>query len=306
MKYNNFFGKFKKPLGYVVVVIIFFFLLKSLISNWQEIHWAELNFNFLYLVLFFLFFCLSFIFGVWGWNLILAGMGYKISFKKSLKIIAASQLTKYVPGRIWIALGRAYLAEKEQIPKSKSVSSVILETQLLFLAALFSYFVTYAFGFSQNILGLKIHPLILAGLAILLLYPAWSEKMVAVIAKILKREYYPAHIGYKNFLVIFLVYLLNWVIQGLAFFFLLNSIYALNFSYLPYIVSSYILAWMIGFIVIFTPGGLGIREGALTYLLKFVMPLPVAIALSFFSRILITVSEIIFLLVSLKLKDQRE
>lgn len=233
----------------------------------------------------------------------MSSMGYKISLKKCLKIIAASQLTKYVPGRIWIALGRAYLAQKEQIPKSKSVSSVILETQLLFLAALFSYFVTYAFGFSQDILGFKIHPLILAGLVILLLYPAWSEKAVAVIAKILKREYYPIHIGYKNFLVIFLVYLLNWVIQGVSFFFVINSIYSLNYSYLPYIVSSYILAWMIGFIVIFTPGGLGIREGALTYLLKFCMPLPLAIALSFLSRILITISEIIFMLVSLKLKD---
>ncbi len=233
----------------------------------------------------------------------MSSMGYKLSFKKSLKIIATSQLTKYVPGRIWIALGRAYLAEKEKIPKSKSVSSVILETQLLFLAALFSYFITYAFGFSQNISGIKIHPLILIGLAILLLYPAWSEKAVALIAKFLKREYYPAHIGYKNFLIIFLVYFLNWVIQGISFFFMLNSIYSLNFSYLPYIISSYILAWMIGFIVIFTPGGLGVREGALTYLLKFVVPLPLAIALSFFSRILITISEIIFMLVSLKVKD---
>jgi uncharacterized membrane protein YbhN (UPF0104 family) len=48
----------------------------------------------------------------------------------------------------------------------------------------------------------------------------------------------------------------------------------------------------LGLITIFAPGGLGVREGALVYLLSLVMAAPVAVVISILTRIWMTLIEI--------------
>jgi len=49
---------------------------------------------------------------------------------------------------------------------------------------------------------------------------------------------------------------------------------------------------MLGLIAIFAPRGLGVREGALVYLLSFVMATPVAVIISILTRIWMILIEI--------------
>jgi uncharacterized membrane protein YbhN (UPF0104 family) len=48
----------------------------------------------------------------------------------------------------------------------------------------------------------------------------------------------------------------------------------------------------LGLIAIFAPSGLGVREGALVYLLSFMMVTPVAVIISVLTRIWMTLIEI--------------
>jgi hypothetical protein len=61
---------------------------------------------------------------------------------------------------------------------------------------------------------------------------------------------------------------------------------------------------MTGFIVIFAPGGLGIREGMMTLLLSPLVPTPLAIAISFMQRVWMTIFEVIIFFVGLVIKKK--
>jgi hypothetical protein len=56
---------------------------------------------------------------------------------------------------------------------------------------------------------------------------------------------------------------------------------------------------MTGFVVIFAPGGLGVREGMMTLLLRSFIPTPLAIAISFIARVWMTLFEIVVFFIGL-------
>jgi uncharacterized membrane protein YbhN (UPF0104 family) len=56
---------------------------------------------------------------------------------------------------------------------------------------------------------------------------------------------------------------------------------------------------MTGFVVIFAPGGLGVREGMMTLLLSSIIPTPLAIAISFVARVWMTLFEIVVFFIGL-------
>ena len=73
---------------------------------------------------------------VWGWWLILRKLGYRVSFRKSTRIVYYSALAAYLPGSMWHYVGRVYLAEKEGVPRLRGVISIAIELVLILLAAL--------------------------------------------------------------------------------------------------------------------------------------------------------------------------
>ena len=76
------------------------------------------------------------------------------------------------------------------------------------------------------------------------------------------------------------------------------------FFHVPNLVSAYTLAWITGSVAIFAPGGLGVREGVMTLLLSPILPVPLAIALSFITRVWITVFEAVVFFVGLIIQHQ--
>jgi uncharacterized membrane protein YbhN (UPF0104 family) len=61
---------------------------------------------------------------------------------------------------------------------------------------------------------------------------------------------------------------------------------------LPALVGIFAGAWVIGFLSFLAPGGLGVREGILVYLLGFYLPSHVAIVVTLLSRLWVTAAEL--------------
>jgi uncharacterized membrane protein YbhN (UPF0104 family) len=228
-----------------------------------------------------------------GWQNILSKMNQKLSYPISFRILATSVLGKYVPGGIWYSASRIYQANRYGIDKSATLASIALETQFTLLGAVFFYLLLLATPSAQSITGLSVPLWLILLLTVFLLYPHWTEFAMKLAFKILKRDLVFARLKYLDFLKLLSIYIASWGLQGLGFFFLVSSIAGLNTNIGFFLVASYLASWVIGFLVLFAPGGIGVREGALTFLLKFYFPLPVAIMFSFLSRIWITVAELI-------------
>jgi hypothetical protein len=84
-----------------------------------------------------------------------------------------------------------------------------------------------------------------------------------------------------------------WIGFGLQFFFLLKSVGISSNAF--YCISIYPVSWVIGFIIVFLPSGIGIREGVMVILLSNFLTSPQAITISILSRIQMTLSELLFL-----------
>jgi hypothetical protein len=91
--------------------------------------------------------------------------------------------------------------------------------------------------------------------------------------------------------LILLWYLITWLSFGLSFYFFLKAI-IVDFEFGPlFSAGTYIAAYNLAYIVIFSPGGLGVREGVISALLTPYFGGPVAASISLIHRVLVTLAE---------------
>ncbi len=286
---------FKKIAGFIVVSVVLFFLLSVLLKNWQEIKNYHFSFNYLYLAFSFLCaICSIFLLGV-AWNSIIRYLGFKqMSYGKSIEIKVFTNFAKYVPGKIWGVFGSVYLAKGTGVPRRILVYSYAIQTVTGVLAAVFwsSILLVFYFGgvyyfllFSFFIFIVIFNQSIFARLINFFLKKAGKEKIPS--------EYF---LNKKNLIKIFLLLSLVRFLNGFGFFLLLLSFYNISWSFLMIIVGVYVIANVSGYLALFAPAGIGVKEGMLLLLLTRYLPEPIAIFISLFSRLWLTISDILALL----------
>ena len=67
---------------------------------------------------------------------------------------------------------------------------------------------------------------------------------------------------------------------------------------MPFVASALVLAWIVGFLAVFAPGGLGVRESVLVLLLEQVMPVGPAVVLTALGRLWWMAGEVGLLVIS--------
>jgi uncharacterized membrane protein YbhN (UPF0104 family) len=82
------------------------------------------------------------------------------------------------------------------------------------------------------------------------------------------------------------------VVGGIGFYLFIDAVYPVAPQYILFLTGALAISSTLGLIAIFAPSGLGVREGALVYLLSLMMATPVAVILSILTRIWMTLIEI--------------
>lgn len=220
----------------------------------------------------------------YGWWAILKQLGYRLSWWRSVRILYYSALAGYLPGSMWHAVSRVYLAEKEGVPKLTAAISVAIESVMILLAALVVA--------SLSLVAWPDPPLWAAALcgAVLLLVIGKPNLFFRAI------NWGLAHIGRNPVQVrlssgdmvrLLLPFVLNWVIFGLMFYAILAALYpGLSPIYIPVVTGVFTAAWVGGYLAIFVPQGLGVRELIIVSLLAVIgVPAPVATAAALLARL---------------------
>jgi uncharacterized membrane protein YbhN (UPF0104 family) len=284
----------------IVVLVIFYFLIRSLVRNWHQIPFASLHFRPAYLFISYIFLLLTFLIFVKAWQAIIRCLRSDIAFPNAFWVMAASQTAKYVPGGVWFALGRVYLAKNKELSPETIGVSVIIETGLTFLVGILLFFLALSLSRPENIVNyLLLIPVFFFFL--LVLYPPVLNRLVNLGLKIIKRPAIRFELSYRQLLGIAFYFLGLWLAQIIGYFLLINSIYPIPIGRFPSLTAIYIISWMAGFIVILAPGGLGVREGTMSLLLSALVPSALAIGISFISRVWITIFEIVIFFIGLSI-----
>jgi uncharacterized membrane protein YbhN (UPF0104 family) len=287
------------------IVLVFFFLFKSLWQNWSQVNWSDLHFNWLYFLGSVLAVQASFLLSTHLWRLLLRQMQTPLSYPQALNLIGTSQLGKYLPGGIWMIASRVYTAEKEELSKANILLGSLVEQEFTFLVALVLSIVFL--GFQGPLLKLDFTSLniICLAAAALLLNPYSLEIFMRWGKKLLRSQAAEWKIGLRLYFIMVSGYALCWMLQGLGFFLMLKSFAGAEFFWLKKTMGVYFLSWLIGFVAIFAPGGLGVREATMAVLLQGLYPTGLAVTISLVSRIWSTLQELILAGMGVLVRNRR-
>jgi uncharacterized membrane protein YbhN (UPF0104 family) len=137
-------------------------------------------------------------------------------------------------------------------------------------------------------------PYILMVVLLLFMHPRLIEKFINIFARRwwLKREL-QINLRYSQVLMLTIFYSVLWIILGIENFLLIRSFYALEFRYLFYLISINAGSWVIGYLVVIAPGGIGVKEGVFTVAFQQIVPGSIAAISAIASRIFQIIAEII-------------
>ncbi len=285
----------KNVISFLFVGLIFYFLMRFLYENWQEVSAYDFQLNYYYILISFPVLFGFFIMRVYCWRLVLKKMGIFLSMKKSVKISFLSMMGRYLPGRVWMIMGKVYLCGKEGISKKEAFASTVMEIVLEIVASIFFFFFFLYSVMEKPLLSTEV--IYSLGMVMLLglvfLHPRVFYTVINFFLFRLKGEKIKECISYKDSIQLFVIYNFIVLLQGCAFYLFVNSICYVSFDKLLGLTASLSTAGALGTLSFFTPSGLGVREGVLALLLSNFVPPPIAVIISLLTRLWVTLGEIL-------------
>jgi hypothetical protein len=211
-----------------------------------------------------------------SWRGILSGFGFLVPRNAALRVWILSELARYIPGAIWQVIGRQRLVRPYGVRGSVCASSQVLELTLFVLANLivaiigmFVMGIERLDGRAQQWLWAA---LLLAPLLAVVLHPPIFYGVTNRILRSLKKPVLASRLSLGRSAGILLFMLLGLLWQSVAIWLLLRGPLGLSTSDIGLVAGAYSLAWTAGFIAVWAPGGIGVREAVLIGALAWVLP----------------------------------
>lgn len=108
-------------------------------------------------------------------------------------------------------------------------------------------------------------------------------------------------LSYTRTLFVFVAVIGTWGLFGLAFCFLVASLFPVPNSQIPSLVFSSTVSIIVSIVAFFAPVGIGVREGVMTFLLGFWLPGPYPALVAVLSRIVLIAAELLSFAVATRL-----
>lgn len=283
----------RRTASILMAATVFFFVGTVIWRNWQQIRDADLELRSGLLVLSALLLGGYFFGRSLLWFHLTRQTGVAIPFGESVAAWFYSQLGKYLPGKVFLYLGRLYYYRR----RDRSVAVVSMTFLVETLATLSASVVTVLVALLTLDVGDvgQWRPVLLVALVglVVFLNPRFLNGALAVVLRVFGRPVQRVDLTAAQSYSFVLLYVVNWLVFGLAFAVFINSIVSISFGYVVYLAGSFSLASLAGMFSVFVPSGLGVREGILMFMLSQVMPLETAIVISVAARLWFTAVELL-------------
>jgi hypothetical protein len=191
--------------------------------------------------------------------------GPQIPKTDAIRLFMMANLGRYIPGKIWQITGLAALARDRGVTPGTAVGAAVLGQGIALVVAaglgIGVYHTLLPSGYSVLISAVLIGSVIILA-AIPISFKAGAELWLRLTGS--------QPIGTLNptsGLRWLLLYLVNWIVYSLAFWMMVAS-FSSDVSLIP-VAAAFPAAYVLGYLMIFAPAGLGVREG---FLIAFLSP----------------------------------
>jgi len=265
-----------------LIVLIFVGQQGYRLWNQDELH--EVSINWVMLIPAGIAYLLGWIPSVWFWRKLMLACGCPVDWKNSTRAYYCGHLGKYIPGKAMVLVIRSAMVKDHGCRPTIAALTATCETLLMMGTGLVVTFCLLPFVFSKEHLAKLpgwLTPLLewqgllpVVGLtATFLLVPVIAYLVSFVGRKMTPREFLeekPIQIKSKLIFQGLLGFGFCWIGLGLSLGFVLKSLqpeFVLTENLWSMVAAS-ALATSVGFLAIFAPGGVGVREGLLMWALQ--------------------------------------
>lgn len=195
-------------------------------------------------------------------RLSLKKINYSIPYTEAMTITAVTQLGKYLPGGIWHFAGKFGIYKVKGISTKKTAQAMVIENLWLLSSA----------GVVGAVALLVSSKEVTCQYLRFLCAPVVANTVAFItpilwVAGLLVFEFFffgKQKINLGEFVLALAELIFIWLIYGLSFW----LIFPPNVGYLSQIIGAFSLSWLVGYVTVFAPGGIGVRELLLAVLLS--------------------------------------
>jgi hypothetical protein len=215
---------------------------------------------------------------VWFWRALMRSLGATVGFADSLRAYYCGHLGKYIPGKVMVPGIRATMLHNRGARFATAALTAVYETLLMMGAGLaiglaLLPITGWPVWLAENLHGKWLAPVaVVAGCIVML--PLMSKLMSYIstrtIGASLGETGLPRQVPMRLIAAGLLAFAAGWMLQGLSLGLTLRAVSddPLNLRDWPAWTGAIAISTSVGFLMIFAPGGVGVREGLLIEVLR--------------------------------------
>ncbi|MEV4478102.1 hypothetical protein [Micromonospora coxensis] len=232
--------------------------------------------------------------GFFGWRLLLAGLGSRLSLRDASWVFFLAGLTRYLPGGVWPTVAHAAMARPLRQPPARLAAAFLVSQGLAAVSGVLVGILALPWLVGQSRWWWLLLPAGAAALAPVLA-PRLLTRLLGLAARLLRRggegagPLLPAR---STLLGATALMLLGWLISGLHITVLAVGLGADPGRAVGVGVGGFALSVVAGLFAVVMPTGLGVREVVLAVTLATLVAGPDLVTLVALSRVLLTVGDI--------------
>jgi hypothetical protein len=226
-----------------------------------------------------------------AWRALLADLGSPLRLPAAIRVMFVGQLGKYVPGAVWAVAAQVELARDYAVPRRRSATASLVSMAVTLVVGLVAAGLTLPLV-SGHAVRHYWWVLAITPLAAACLYPPVVKFGLDRVLRVLGRAPLEGSVGRGGMVRALGWTTLGWLCYGAHAWFLISVFAGKSGHVFALSLGAYALAWAVGFLIIFFPGGIGPREVALIAVLAPVMPSGSALVVALASRVVMTVGDL--------------
>jgi glycosyltransferase 2 family protein len=229
-----------------------------------------------------------------AWRRVVLSMGERLGFGSAVRIWFLASLGKYVPGKVWAVAGAAVLAQRAGVDPSVAVAAALVLQALAIASGAAAVALTareafQAAGPGMVPLAAVVVLLSFVGIAALASQPVLDRVNRLLPSSIPRLRAIPP----TKLVVAFVANLFAWFAYGVSLLCLARGLLPGVALSLPQAIGVFTCSYLVGFLALFAPGGLGPRESVFLLMLSGDIGLKPAAGLALASRLLLTCTEVL-------------
>lgn len=310
---------FRAYLGILLAGALLFFLIKPFVDTHSQLENVTVQIQWRWLLSSFGLLLLYRSIYTYPFKTLLSGVTQKqVSFRNAFTLFHLTNITRYLPGRIWGFVRLLSLSHRFGLRKTAVGGSLTLhvgiETGFGCIIAMSLLFSPQLRRTALQVLGEKLsgHLLIfvilsvglMVGLLVLMLsISAQARHVLSTLQQTSEPLFCNPFL--KKWWGILAGHVLLWLCFGSAFFLFVRSLTPVPWHLAGIFIACYAFAWVCGFLSFLTPSGLGVRESLLTLLLSTYMPASQATLVALLCRVWMLSAELVLAGIALFLNKRK-